>query len=383
MQADRALAALRAQAPGDSDSEALARAARGGDLDAFESLVRRYQRRVYALAYQHLRAPDEAQDLAQEVFVRLLIRLRRPGSLRVGAWLWRVARNLAIDDLRRRHTRTEAGAALDRSRETSVESRHDDGLNERLSEIFREMPDRQRDALLTVAEHGGRASGSCQAVATSLGVTTAAAEGLLARGRRRLASDLARSGFVFRPAAVIGFARIAVGRLTRHAVSLRRGHAIAMAVAGAAGVAAAIPLVVPAISSATAPRPAPTAAYVQSVSRSTSGAYRADQRPSGISRTDTSSAGPDGGVQANSTPGASRPPVGSAAPVTPIFGVVETSTRMLRDLTGSTPVVAAGAGAVSAIEASIPGSGTPNPSDVPLVSVDAVVAGSASSASLG
>ncbi|MHB1912422.1 MAG: RNA polymerase sigma factor, partial [Acidimicrobiales bacterium] len=340
-------------------------------------LVMLYDSKVRAAIRSVEGFTSDEDDLAQEVFVRLLIRLRRPGSLRVGAWLWRVARNLAIDDLRRRHTRTEAGTALDRSRETSVESRHDDGLNQCLSEIFREMPERQRDALLTVAEHGGRRSGSCQAVATSLGVTTAAAEGLLARGRSRLASDLARSGFVFRPAAAIGFVRLALGRWSRHAAGLRRSHAIAMAIIGAAGVGAAVPLLVPAISSGTAPRPTPPAAYVRSASLEMSSGHRADHRLSDLSPARTG-----GRNQGGSTPGAGGPSAGSAAPVMPTLGVVETSARMLRGLIRSAPVLTAGAVA-SVIEVSTAGSGTADASGAPLVSVDQVGAGGASSASLG
>ena len=61
---------------GVSSSQALAaaqlvRQATGGDLDAFEELLRRLQRRVYGFAYQHLRDVDEAHDLAQEIFVKL------------------------------------------------------------------------------------------------------------------------------------------------------------------------------------------------------------------------------------------------------------------------------------------------------------------------
>src|SRR5215471_11594017 len=103
MQADGTLAALRAQSTGDPDSEALARAARGGDLDAFEGLVRRYQRRVYALAYQHLRDPDEAQDLAQEVFVRLYRNLHQYDPVRpFEPWFWRLAVNVAATYRRHR-----------------------------------------------------------------------------------------------------------------------------------------------------------------------------------------------------------------------------------------------------------------------------------------
>jgi RNA polymerase sigma-70 factor (ECF subfamily) len=103
MPAQEALAALPARCSEESSSEALARAAGGGDLDAFEGLVRRYQRRVYALAYQHLRDPDEAQDLAQEVFVRLYRNLHRYDSARpFEPWFWRLAGNVASSYRRRR-----------------------------------------------------------------------------------------------------------------------------------------------------------------------------------------------------------------------------------------------------------------------------------------
>jgi RNA polymerase sigma-70 factor (ECF subfamily) len=103
MQAEQSLAALTAHRASESGSDALAAAARGGDLDAFEALVRRYQRRIYGLAYQHLRDPDEAQDLAQEVFVRLFRALDRydPGRP-FEPWFWRLAGNVAASYRRRR-----------------------------------------------------------------------------------------------------------------------------------------------------------------------------------------------------------------------------------------------------------------------------------------
>ena len=99
-------AALRApasQARPVVEAGGLARAARGGDRDAFEALVRRYQRRVFGLAYQHLRDPDEAQDLAQEVFVHLYRNLRKydPGRP-FDPWFWRLAGNVAANYYRRR-----------------------------------------------------------------------------------------------------------------------------------------------------------------------------------------------------------------------------------------------------------------------------------------
>lgn len=123
MQAEGSLSALGAHISDDSGPDALARAARGGDLQAFESLVTRYQRRIYALAYQHLRDPDEAQDLAQEVFVRLYRNLGKYDPDRpFEPWFWKLAGNAAASYRRRRpaaHLELPESAAA-RSREDTL-----------------------------------------------------------------------------------------------------------------------------------------------------------------------------------------------------------------------------------------------------------------------
>jgi RNA polymerase sigma-70 factor, ECF subfamily len=95
MEEQGVLGALPRQVPA-AESEPLARAARGGDKSAFEALVRQYQRRVFGLAYQYLQDADEAQDLAQEVFVRLYRHLRQYDPDRpFEPWFWRLAANVA------------------------------------------------------------------------------------------------------------------------------------------------------------------------------------------------------------------------------------------------------------------------------------------------
>jgi RNA polymerase sigma-70 factor (ECF subfamily) len=81
----------------------LARQATGGDLDAFEELVRRMQRRVYGFAYQHLRDLDEAHDLTQEIFVKLYRNLARYDAERpFEPWFWKLAANTTINYRRKR-----------------------------------------------------------------------------------------------------------------------------------------------------------------------------------------------------------------------------------------------------------------------------------------
>ena len=74
-----------------------------GEDTAWEELVKVYTRRVYALCYRFTNSPTEAQDLTQEVFLRVFRTLK---SFRVGegsflVWLTRLTRNLLIDHYRR------------------------------------------------------------------------------------------------------------------------------------------------------------------------------------------------------------------------------------------------------------------------------------------
>ena len=75
----------------------------GGDEGAWEELVRQHTRQVYGLCYRFTGSGAEAQDLTQEVFLRVFRTLKtfRSAEGSFGTWLARVARNLLIDHYRR------------------------------------------------------------------------------------------------------------------------------------------------------------------------------------------------------------------------------------------------------------------------------------------
>jgi RNA polymerase sigma-70 factor (ECF subfamily) len=87
---------------------ALVRAAQGGDQAAFGEIVRHFQRAVYRVAYALTRNAADADDLAQETFVRAYQAI---GRFRVGEplhpWLSRIAVNLTYSLYRRRKRRPE------------------------------------------------------------------------------------------------------------------------------------------------------------------------------------------------------------------------------------------------------------------------------------
>ena len=75
----------------------------GGDEVAWEDLVRLHTRKVYAVCYRFTGNDSEAQDLTQDVFLRVFKSLRsfRSGEGSFAVWLMRLTRNLLIDNYRR------------------------------------------------------------------------------------------------------------------------------------------------------------------------------------------------------------------------------------------------------------------------------------------
>ena len=73
-----------------------------GDASAWETVVRSHTRRVYNLCYRFTSQRQEAEDMTQEVFVRMFRSLQSydPQQGALGVWLHRVARNLLVDHYR-------------------------------------------------------------------------------------------------------------------------------------------------------------------------------------------------------------------------------------------------------------------------------------------
>ena len=88
---------------------------KAGDALAWEALVRQFQSRIYGIAYHYVGNPEDARDLAQEVFVRIYQNLGSSTDEQMFLpWIIRIARNACIDHLRRKRARSQGrDVALD------------------------------------------------------------------------------------------------------------------------------------------------------------------------------------------------------------------------------------------------------------------------------
>lgn len=155
-----------------------------GDETAFATLVDRHYSLVFRLSARVLGNAADAEDVTQEAFVKLW---RNPPVLRNQAalkgWLVRVARNLAIDRLRRARNTSDSELELlvDTSTAPDGHLRHGQAADE-VSAALAQLPERQRTALqLTYFEALGN-----QETASIMDVSVEAVESLLSRARRSL-----------------------------------------------------------------------------------------------------------------------------------------------------------------------------------------------------
>jgi RNA polymerase sigma-70 factor (ECF subfamily) len=86
----------------------LVKRARRGDLDAYDDLVRRYQERIYATVYHMTANHEDANDLAQEAFIKAFHALKTfKGGSSFYTWVYRIAVNKTINFLKQRKNRTQ------------------------------------------------------------------------------------------------------------------------------------------------------------------------------------------------------------------------------------------------------------------------------------
>jgi len=95
-------------APNQVDEQHLVKRARRGDLAAYDELMRRYQERIYATIYHMTANHEDANDLAQEAFIKAFHALKSfKGGSSFYTWVYRIAVNKTINFLKQRKNRSQ------------------------------------------------------------------------------------------------------------------------------------------------------------------------------------------------------------------------------------------------------------------------------------
>jgi RNA polymerase sigma-70 factor (ECF subfamily) len=170
----------------DPDIELL-RAIAEGDHLAFKRLVERYQSRLLNFLYRYLRDRETAEDLTQEAFLKVYQAAPRfEPRAKVRTWIFTIAYNLAVNELRRRQRRGFFGLFVHEDRERVTMEAPEAGdrleLAETMTKALSLLPDNQKAALLLRV----RDELSYQEIGEILGVSRSSVESLLFRARERL-----------------------------------------------------------------------------------------------------------------------------------------------------------------------------------------------------
>lgn len=192
----------------DDTDASLVRAARGGDGQAFEALIRKYEKFVYRTAYYACGNEEDAADLTQEILLKIWHGLPSyQGNSRFLTWLVRIARNTCCDYVRSRQRRiptqplellagedddapqTEVrDPSPDTDPHTVYSSRENAGL---LRDAMAALSEEHRMMIVMRDIHGE----SYETIAAALGLEVGTVKSRLSRARTRLRELLTARGF--------------------------------------------------------------------------------------------------------------------------------------------------------------------------------------------
>src|ERR1022692_2647565 len=174
---------------------------RQGDTAAFTELVDKYKRPVMNVVYRMIRDATEAEDLAQNVFVQVYKSAHRyESSAKFSTWLFTIARNLCLNEIRRRSRHPAESLEETHPENEDLPSRQYEDkkvflptenvlhgeLASKIEEALAELPEAQRTAILLCRQD----ELSYEEIAEVLGCSLSATKSLIHRGRETLKEKL-------------------------------------------------------------------------------------------------------------------------------------------------------------------------------------------------
>lgn len=139
---------------------------KSGSEAAFGRLIEENQKKVYRIALSFVKNPTDAEDIAQEVFIRVYTSIGSfKGNSSLSTWIYKITYNLSLDFLKRNNRKLKTTKTLDDPEDTEIitlagekfipEKEYEDkALKEDLAKALRELPDDQRQLIELKDVHG-------------------------------------------------------------------------------------------------------------------------------------------------------------------------------------------------------------------------------------
>jgi RNA polymerase sigma-70 factor (ECF subfamily) len=85
------------------DEQSLVKRAKNGDLEAYEEIIKLYDKKVFSLIFNMIRNQDDVEDIAQEVFIKIYRNLKNfKEESSLYTWIYRITVNICIDEMKKR-----------------------------------------------------------------------------------------------------------------------------------------------------------------------------------------------------------------------------------------------------------------------------------------
>lgn len=138
-----------------SDEE-LVKKVKDGDIDAFEDIIKKYEKKIFSLIYNMLRNENEIEDIAQEVFIKVYKNLDKfHGDSSLYTWIYKIATNLCLDQIKKRKdiiymdeklrvNDDEVEIQIPSDEKTQDELYEQKELKQKLEKCIEKLPEKQR-----------------------------------------------------------------------------------------------------------------------------------------------------------------------------------------------------------------------------------------------
>lgn len=149
-----------------SKAEEFIKELKAGKESAFNRLIEENQKKVYRIALSLVKNPTDAEDIAQETFIRVYTSIRNfKGNSSLSTWIYKIAYNLSLDFIKRNNKKLKTTKTLDDPEDTEIISLTGDNflpekefenkqLKAAIDSALKELPEEQRTLIELKDIHG-------------------------------------------------------------------------------------------------------------------------------------------------------------------------------------------------------------------------------------